>query len=102
MEKATTIQKFVGFIISAVRTGGGPDPASNLRLASMIDRARDAGVSKANIDSAIRRATTKQDCGELAVFEGRSEAGYMLVIETITDKIHRTRPILRTLLLKHG
>lgn len=100
MERSKTIQKFVNQIINAIRTGGGPDPDSNVRLASMIEQARNAGVTKANIDAAVRRATSKQDCGELAIFEGRGEAGYMLIIETITDNKNRTRPTLRSLLSK--
>ena len=101
MEKSKTIQKCVNLIINAIRTGGGStDPDLNVRLASAIEQAKTAGVSKANVENAIRRATSKQDCGELAVFEGRGDTGYMLVIETITDNRNRTRPNLRTLLMK--
>lgn len=102
LERSKVIQKCINRITSAIRTGGGPDPEMNVGLASMIEQAKNEGVTKANIETAIRQATSKQADGELFVYEGRSEAGYMLVIEVMTDNNNRTRPIIKTFLTKHG
>lgn len=42
-EKSKNIHKFVTQIVSAIKTGGGSDPESNIRLASVIGTAKKAG-----------------------------------------------------------
>lgn len=101
MERSKVIQKFHSLIVNAIRTGGGPDPDLNVRLASAIGRAKDAGISKTSVESAIRQASSKQECGELVLYEGRSDAGYVLVIETMTSNKNRTRPELKKFLMKY-
>ena len=44
LEKSKTIHKYVTLIVSAVKTGGGTDPDSNFRLASVIESARKSGI----------------------------------------------------------
>ena len=44
LEKSKNIQKYVTLIVSAIKTGGGPDPDANVRLASVIETARKAGI----------------------------------------------------------
>ena len=102
LERSKIIQKYISRITTAIRTGGGPDPEVNIRLASMVQQAKSEGVTKSNIETAIRLAASKQAGGELFVYEARAEAGFMLVIEVMTDKNSRTRPIIKTFLLKHG
>ena len=102
LEKSKTIHKYQNRITSVIRTGGGSDLNSNVRLASLITQAKNAGLSKTNIDSAIRSAASRQEKGELVVYEGRAQQGYSLVIEVLTDNKKRTRPNLRLFLSKHG
>ena len=102
LERSKMIQKYISRIMTAIRTGGGPDPENNVRLASVITQAKSEGVTKTNIETAIRQATSKQESGELFVYEARADAGYMLVIEVMTDKNSRTRPIIKNFLIKHG
>lgn len=102
LERSKIIQKFISRITTAIRTGGGPDPEINIRLASLIQQAKSEGVTKVNIETAIRQASSKTAGGELYVYEARADSGYMLVIEVLTDKNSRTRPIIRNFLLKHG
>lgn len=98
LEKSKVIQKYSKQIVSIIRSGGGADIDANVQLASVIERAKDAGLSKASINAAISNATSKQVDGEMAVYEGRAEDGYMLVIEVMTDNKNRTRPFLRKFL----
>ena len=102
LEKSKIIHKYRNQIFSIIRAGGGPDPDTNIRLASAIDRAKDAGLSKTSIEGAIAHATSKQAGGEAVIYEGRSESGYMLIIEVMTDNKKRTRPVLRKFLMDHG
>ena len=44
LEKSKNIQKYMTLIVSAMKTGGGPDPDVNVRLASVIETARKAGI----------------------------------------------------------
>lgn len=102
IKRSTVIQKFRNQIVTAVRTGKSADVDSNARLASVIDRAKDAGISKTSIEAAIAHAGTKEAGGEVIVYEGRSDDGYMLLIEVMTVNKNRTRPVLRKCLKDHG
>lgn len=44
LERSKNIQKFVTLIVSAIKTGGGPNPDTNVRLASVLEAARKAGT----------------------------------------------------------
>lgn len=102
LEKSKVIHKYRNQIASIIRAGGGSDPDTNIRLASAIDRAKDAGLSKSSIEGAVAHATSKHAVGEAVIYEGRSESGYMLIMEVMTDNKKRTRPILRKFLMDHG
>ncbi len=101
LQRSKMIQKYVSRITTAIRTGGGPDPEMNVQLATLIQQAKSDGVTKTNIEAAIRQASSKQAGGELLVYEGMAEVGYMLVIEVMTDNNNRTRPIIKNILVKH-
>ena len=49
LEKSKTVHKVISLIISAIKTGGGADPNSNIRLASILDVAKKAGTSTAHV-----------------------------------------------------
>ena len=104
MERSQYTHKYVQKIISAIKTGGSTDPDKNLKLGSVVQQAKSAGVPKANIDSAIKRAVNKMGSGsaESILLNGRGSSGYLLLIEAVTDNIKRTRPQLKSLLEKNG
>lgn len=102
LERSKVIQKYRNRIISTIRSGGGSDLDANIRLASLIEQAKEAGIPKATVDGAVRQATAKQTGGEHVIYEGRAEVGYMFLIEMMTENKRRTRPILRTFLTKNG
>lgn len=106
LERAKIITKYTAQITTAVRLGGS-DADTNLRLASLLSTARAAGMAKANIESAVKAGSSRQQASgsaaaEFIMYEGRGAPGYYLLIETLTNNRLRTRPELRTILEKNG
>ena len=70
---------------------GGTDPAANLSLRSIIDRAKKDQVPSHVIEKAIDKAGS--GVGEdfqTARYEGFGPGGSMLLVECLTDKVNRT------------
>ncbi len=104
LRRSKLFTKYIMQIMSSVRVDGGPNPQVNNRLSHLITQARVAGVSKANIESAIHKASdaSKDGGGELVLYEARGKGGYSLLIEVLTDSTKKTRPILKHFLSKKG
>jgi YebC/PmpR family DNA-binding regulatory protein len=77
-------------IAIAVKEGGG-DPNYNARLRLAIQNAKTFNMPKANVDNAIKRATSKdaENYAEV-VYEGYAPHGIAVIIETTTDNPTRT------------
>jgi len=87
----------------AVRTGGGADPVFNFKLRMAVDRAKEAGMPKDNIDRAIKRGAGEgKEAIESAVYEGYGPAGSALIVETVTDNTNRTLQSVRNIFNKNG
>jgi YebC/PmpR family DNA-binding regulatory protein len=70
---------------------GGPDPDGNSRLRSIIQNAKAINMPKANIDAAIKRASSKDEKGyEEVIYEGKGPHGVCILIETATNNPTRT------------
>ncbi len=82
---------------------GGPDPGSNPRLRMVIAKARSANMPKQNLDSAIKRAISKED-GDLeeVLYEGKGPHGIGIMIETATNNPTRTVSNIRSYFNKKG
>lgn len=89
-------------IAIAVKEGGG-DPEYNARLRLAIQNAKAVNMPKANIDNAIKRATSKDaaDYDEL-VYEGYAPHGIAVIVETATDNSNRTVANVRHAFSKYG
>ncbi|MGB0449514.1 MAG: YebC/PmpR family DNA-binding transcriptional regulator [Porticoccaceae bacterium] len=88
--KARVYSKY-GREIYVVAKAGGLDPAGNLALRSLIDRAKKDQVPTHVIDKAIEKA--KGGAGEnfeLARYEGYGPGNCMVIIECLTDNPNRT------------
>lgn len=88
--KARVYSKY-GREIYVVAKSGGLDPAGNLALRSLIDRAKKDQVPTHVIDKAIDKA--KGGAGEnfeLARYEGYGPGNCMVIIECLTDNPNRT------------
>ncbi len=83
-------------IVMAVKVGG-PDPANNSKLRTIIQNAKGASMPKDRIEAAIKRASNKdeKDYEEIA-YEGYGPHGVAMIIETSTDNINRTVANIRS------
>ncbi|MBK6621926.1 MAG: YebC/PmpR family DNA-binding transcriptional regulator [Saprospirales bacterium] len=89
-------------IAMAVKEGGG-DPNYNPRLRMAIQNAKVANMPKANVESAIKKATSKdsENYDEI-VYEGYAPHGVAVVVETATDNTNRTVANIRHAFSKWG
>src|SRR4051794_30085468 len=80
-----TFTKIGREIAISVKQGGG-DPATNPRLRTAIQNAKGANMPKDRVESAIKRASSKEaeDFQEV-IYEGYAPHGIALVIECATD-----------------
>ncbi len=89
-------------IAIAVKEGGG-EPDNNPRLRMAMQNAKSANMPKANVESAIKRALSKdaEDFDEL-VYEGYGPYGIAVMVDTATNNTNRTVAHLRLLFSKGG
>ena len=83
---------------------GGPDPAMNLRLRLVLDKARAANMPKENIERAIARGAglEKGEALEEVTYEAYGPHGVAIMIEAMTDNRNRTVSAIRHLLTRSG
>lgn len=88
-------------IAIAARSGTDPDVNFALRLA--IDKAKTSNMPMANIQRAIDRVKDKNAAQlQEVTYEGYGPGGVAILVETATDNINRTLPIVRLAFSKHG
>jgi YebC/PmpR family DNA-binding regulatory protein len=77
-------------IVIAVKSGG-PNPESNPRLRMIMQNAKAINMPKANVESAIKRASEK-DSGsfEEIIYEGYAPHGVPVLVECTTNNPTRT------------
>ena len=95
--------KLIREITVAAKRGGG-DPASNPRLRTAVQAAKDANMPAANIERAVKKGT-----GELPgvhyeemVIEGYAPGGVAVMAEIMTDNRNRTAAEIKHLFSKNG
>lgn len=89
-------------IAIAVKEGGG-DPDYNPRLRLAIQNAKTANMPKANVESAIKRAMSKDaETYDEVIYEGYAPAGVAVIVETATDNTNRTVANMRLIFSKNG
>lgn len=93
----------IGKEISMAVKAGGTDPNSNGRLRAAIQNARAANMPKANVESAIKKASDK-DSGSYdeVIYEGYGPNGVAILVETATDNTTRTVANMRSIFNKGG
>ncbi|MCH7414136.1 YebC/PmpR family DNA-binding transcriptional regulator [Belliella sp. R4-6] len=83
-------------IVMAVKAGG-PDPANNTKLRTIIQNAKGAAMPKDRIEAAIKRASNKDEKDyEEVLYEGYGPYGVAVIIETSTDNTNRTVANIRS------
>ena len=100
--KAKVFTKIGREISVAVRTGG-PNPASNSKLADLIAKAKRMSVPNDNIQRIIKKAEGGDKTEyEAITYEGYGPGGVAVMVETLTDNRNRTAGNVRTVFGKRG
>ena len=102
-KKGKIFTRLIKEITVAARMGGG-DPDSNPRLRMMLDKARDANMTKDSVTRAIQRGTGELEgvAYEAARYEGYGAGGAAVMVECLTDNRTRTVAEVRHAFAKHG
>lgn len=100
MAKAfTRVAKDITIAVKA----GGPDPDSNPALRRAIQNGRAVNMPKSNIDSAIKRAHSKDTADYVEViYEGYASHGVAIMVVAATDNPTRTVANVRVVFNKGG
>ncbi len=110
--KATKMKRWAGMAKAFTRVGrqialavksGGPDPNYNPRLRLAVQNAKAVNMPKANVDNAIKKATSKDSENyEEIIYEGYAPHGIAILVETATDNSTRTVANVRHVFSKYG
>ncbi|MBX4191265.1 MAG: YebC/PmpR family DNA-binding transcriptional regulator [Candidatus Doudnabacteria bacterium] len=102
-KKGKAFTKTAKNITVAVQTGGGSDPSFNFQLRMAIEKAKEVGMPKDNIERAIKRGTGEgKEAITSVTYEAYGPAGSAFIVEAITDNSNRTLQSVRNTLTKHG
>lgn len=90
-------------ITVAVRLGGA-DPAGNMRLKLVLQKAKENNIPKDNIQRAIQKGLGASDGSnyEELTYEGYGPGGVAVLVEILTDNRNRTAADVRHLFSKYG
>jgi len=102
-QKGAAFAKFSREIMVAAREGG-PDPETNFRLRTAINKGKTAGLPNDNISRAIEKATGGGDGASLEsiTYEGYGAGGAAVLIEALTDNRNRTAGDIRSYFNKYS
>jgi len=102
-KKSQVFTKLIREIIVAAREGGG-DPSTNPRLRTVLEKAREANMSRDTVERSIKKGTGELEGEryEEIIYEAYAPGGVALYILTLTDNKNRTAQELRHILSKNG
>ena len=102
-KKGKVFTRLIKEITVAARMGGG-DPDSNPRLRMMLDKAREANMTKDSVTRAIQRGTGELEGVnyEEIRYEGYGAGGAAVMVDCLTDNRTRTVAEVRHAFAKHG
>ncbi len=102
-KKSKIFAKFGRALLAAAREGGG-DPDGNMRLRTIMEKARQSGMPQDNIKRAIQRGTGEAGGAnfETIVYEGYGPGGVAVMVHTLTDNRNRTVGELRSVFSRNG
>jgi len=101
-KRAKAFSKLTALITVVARDGGKIESNSKLKMA--VDKAKEFGMPKENIERAISRGSGEMDDGKKldeVFYEAYGPGGSALLIQAITDNKNRTLAELRHLLQEH-
>lgn len=93
----------LGKAITMAAKDGGTDPETNSALRTAIKNAKAQNMPKDNIDSAIKRAHSKDaEAYTEIVYEGKGPHGVLVIVECATDNPTRTVANVKSYFNKAG
>ncbi len=93
----------IGREIAVAVKEGGPDPASNSKLAACIAKAKANNVPNDNVKRIIEKASGADGANyEEITYEGYGPEGVAVIVETLTDNRNRTASEMRHYFDKFG
>lgn len=103
-KKGKIFSKIAKDIFLAVRDGGSADLNANSKLRDIIDKARDVGMPKTNVERALQKASGTGDKNAMIelLFEGYGPGGVAIMVQTVTDNRNRTSAEFRKLFENKG
>ena len=81
---------------------GGPDPAGNSKLKSVIAKCKAANMPNDTINNAIKKASSSNENYEEITYEGYGPNGVAVIVEASTDNKNRTAADVRHVFDKEG
>jgi YebC/PmpR family DNA-binding regulatory protein len=102
-KKGKVFTRLIKEITVAAKQGGG-DPNTNPKLRLMLDKAREANMTKDSVTRAIQRGTGELEgvSYEEARYEGYGPAGAAVMVDCLTDNRTRTIGEVRHAFTKNG
>ena len=103
-KRAQAFTKIAREIIVAVKEGGGGNPESNSRLATIIAKAKAANMPNDNIKRTIDKAlgSGNTENYERVTYEGYGPSGVAVIVDAMTDNRKRTASDVRHYFDKYG
>lgn len=101
-KKAKLYSRMGKEVVSAVKKGG-PNPVSNIALATLLEKAKELDVPKEILERNIKRASEKgQEAYIEKTYEVYGYGGAGIIVEVLTDKINRSVAAIRGVLKDYG
>ena len=102
-KKGAAYTKLIREITVVAREGGG-NPDTNIRLRTVMSRAKEANMPSDNVKMAIKRGTGELPgvVYETVMYEAYGPGGVAIFIEALTDNKNRTTAELRNIMSKRG
>ena len=94
----------IGREIAVAVKEGGPDPANNYKLATVVAKAKANNMPNETIDRSIKKAAGDGNAAnyESITYEGYGPSGTAIIVETLTDNRNRTVANVRSAFTKGG
>ena len=88
----------IGREIAVAVKEGGPDPANNFKLATVIQKAKSNNMPNDTIERSIKKAAGDGTGAnyESITYEGYGPGGTAIIVETLTDNRNRTAASVRS------
>ena len=94
----------IGREIAVAVKEGGPDPANNYKLATVVAKAKANNMPNDTINSSIKKAAGAGNAAnyESVTYEGYGPSGTAIIVEALTDNRNRTAANVRAAFTKGG